>query len=260
MLSNCVRILVHRVRLVLVAVALSLLAAGGVFATVSPTQESDASVLFVPSIKQPGVKGPTNPLLSLGGSVAVVASVVQTAVSDEQTKDRLLKRGLTSDYEVLPDLSENAGPVLLVTTKDRDEQMGEKTRDALIGEIADKLEFIQDSRDIPGDLRVSSLQLTSSLTPTVTYKVQVQLAVIAAGGALAIALGLILLWDRRSKSKSVVGRHATTGGPAKNRDLSSDDEMATLGFVKADAGPTLLAKKPKAALDDSDASSLNVWR
>lgn len=198
MLTNSLRMLLRRLPWVLVALVLAM-GAGGVTAIATPPmQASTASVLFVPSVKQPGVAGPTNPLLALNGSVAVIASVLQIAVTDDETSLRLASRGHTSDYKVEPDLGENAGPVLLISVEDSDPRKAEGTRDAVVNEIKERLKFFQDQRSVPSDLRVDAVLLTSSPRPIANHKPQIQLGMAAASACLAILLGLILLIERRS--------------------------------------------------------------
>lgn len=224
MLENSLRVLRRRWGLALLAVLAACAAAGSTFALVPPVQQSKAAVLFVPSIRQPGVEGPTNPLLELGGSVAVVASVVQIAVTDDQTSLELAAAGQTAKFEVVPDLGENAGPVLLVTAEDPDRDVARSTRDALVDRISEELERLQDSRGVSSDLRVTSVLLTSSPKAVALHKDQIQLAAVAGGSLLAALLLLLLLVDRRRD----VGHHRAVDQASDSvepRDTPSTDAL-----------------------------------
>lgn len=183
---------------VIMAVFLACGVATGAFLGVPPTQQSSAAVLFVPSITQPGVTGPTNPLLSLGNSLAIVASVVQIAVSDDETMQKLAAAGYDATYKVVQDLSENSGPVLLITVEDVSPQQAQGTRDALVAEIGTRLKALQDERKVPQDLRVTTVLLTSSREPTLVHKMQIRLAFVVGFGTLGFALAVILVLERRS--------------------------------------------------------------
>ena len=196
MLGNAVRMLRRRLVMVVVATAIALLAGGSVLFAVPPEQQSKGSVVFVPSIKQPGVEGPTNPLLSLGGSVAIVANVVQIAVTDDDTAQSLINAGHLSKYEVVPDLSENAGPVLTVTSTGSAPTDVVETRDAVIAAIVSKLQTLQDERQVPSDLRVTSVLLTSTNKVTSIHKTQIQLAVLVTAVVWVSLLLLILIRER----------------------------------------------------------------
>lgn len=202
-------------------VLVSALAAGaatwGVFQYVPPVQQSSAAVLFVPSLRQPGVEGPTNPLLELGGSVGVIASVVQIAVTDDETAQELEGRGLVAEYEVVPDLGENAGPVLLVTTEHKSREISTKTRDALVKMISDELRELQDARGVSSSLRVDTVTLTSSPQPEPVQKRRIQFATLAGGGTLTVLLLSIVLLDKR-----IVSRSGKQGSEDKKEGTAND--------------------------------------
>lgn len=183
---------------VIMAVFLACGVATGAFFSVPPTQQSSAAVLFVPSITQPGVTGPTNPLLSLGNSSAIVASVIQIVVSDDETLQKLAAAGYDATYQVIQDLSQNSGPVLLITVEDVSPQQAQGTRDALVAEIGTRLKALQDERKVPQDLRLTTVLLTSSREPILDHKMQIRLASVVGFGTLGFALGVILLLERSS--------------------------------------------------------------
>jgi len=197
-LAQSAYILRKRLIWVILAVFLACGVATGAYLGVPPTQESSAAVLFVPSIKVPGVTGPTNPLLSLGNASAIVASVVQITVSDDETMQKLAAAGFTAKYEVVQDTSQNSGPVLLITVQDTSPQMAQGTRDAVVAEIGTQLKALQDDGSVAADLRVTTVSLTSSREPKLVHKTQIRLAVLAGLGTLGAALAVILLLERRS--------------------------------------------------------------
>ncbi len=209
MLESSIRVLRERWGLVLVALFAGLATGLGAFLAYPPTQQSKAAVLFVPSVKQPGVEGATNPLLELGGSVGVVASVLQIAVTADETVLALDEGGHTAKYEVLPDVSENAGPVLLVTAEDTDAATAEGTRDAVVAEISNRLTELQNARNVDPDLRVSTVLLTSAPTPEIVRKKQVQVSVATGCTTTAAILLLVLIRERRRNHPGV--RDASPG-------------------------------------------------
>lgn len=221
MLAYSLTLLRRRLGVVVVAVVLCAAAAALVLVVVPPGQQSTASVLFVPSAKEPGVSDPTNPLLSLGGSVAIVASVVQVAVTDDQTEQKLVGDGRAASYTVVPDLGENAGPILQVTAESTDAALSASTRDRVVDELQSELAALQASQKVPSTLRLSTVVLTSSPTPTPVRKTQIQLAVVAFLVLLLLFLALVLAVEHRSDR----GRHRRS--PAEDRtDTDGDNAMA----------------------------------
>lgn len=201
MLANALRTLLRRWFLLVVALVVGALAGGAVFVAMPATHRATASVLFLPSLRQPGVEGETNPLLALSGSVAVVASVLQIAATDEETQLRLAAEGHGAKYEVTPDLSENAGPVLLVTAESPRADLAKSTRDAVIAELTTTLARLQAERKVPADLYVTAVTLTSNPKTEVLRKKQIQ-AGVAAGGALTACGLLLILWRERTRPRS----------------------------------------------------------
>jgi capsular polysaccharide biosynthesis protein len=203
MLVNSARILLKRWVWVLLALVVAMAAGVGTFTLVTPMQESKAQVLLLPSNTEPGVDGPTNPFLSLGGSVAIVASVVQVAVTDQTSAQKLYDGGARAKYKVEPNLAENAGPVLLVTVDDKSAAMSESTMAAVVQAIKDQLLSIQNDRNVSKTLLITAVVLTQSPHPLPVRKTQTQLTILAAAGVLVILLVVLLLIERRRIRRSV---------------------------------------------------------
>ncbi len=197
MLFECVRALWRRRRLTMLAMVAVLCVGFASFAVVKPTYESKAQVLFVPSVREPGIKGPTNPFLALGGSVAIVASVVQAQVSDDATATKLARSGNKATYEVTPNLLENAGPVLLLDAKDTSARSTRSTLSAVIEAIKTNLSALQDNQGVRDEYRVTAVVLTTSVKPEVVRKTQVKIAIVSVVVSLALLIGAILLVERR---------------------------------------------------------------
>lgn len=196
MLTESARMLWRR--RIWVAVALLLAAAAGIgaYAAIKPGQESKAQVLFLGSIKQPGVSGPTNPFVNLGNSLAITASVVQQGVTSDQTAQQLFKAGNEAAYTVEPNLAENAGPVLLVTVDDTSAAMVEKTLKGVLSAITAQLKTLQVDQHVPRDLFITAQTFTQSPHPAAVHKAQTQKAVIAFLAVLVILVATILLVER----------------------------------------------------------------
>jgi hypothetical protein len=218
--------LMRRLPLVILAVLVAVLTGIGAWLLVPPIQQSTAAVLFVPSVKQPGVEGPTNPLLSLGTSVSIVASVVQIAVSNDQTMATLAENGHTGKYEVLSDLSSNAGPVLLVTVEDSSFAQAQATRDALVEQIAKALQLLQAQQRVPEDLRVNTVLLTSSVEPTAIHKTQAQVASVGAAAMLVALLLLIIELERRKQRHVELHDHQHQQQHAEPAETESETPLA----------------------------------
>lgn len=213
MLMESARILWRRRVWVVVSLVIALAAGAGSFYVIPPTQQSTAQVLFIPSVKEAGVTGPTNPFLSLGGSVAIVAALVLISVSDDQTTEQIAAQGLRAKFTVTPNLAQNAGPVVIVTTEDHSSAMAQSTLKGIIQTIQDRLRQIQVNQKVDPDLMITSVVLAESAKPTLLHKTQIQVAAVAFLGTLMTFLGLILLGARRHRRRRVRNVPATTERP-----------------------------------------------
>ena len=241
MLLETLRILRRLWVWVLASVLVAAVAGVAAAYVVPPIQQSMAQVLFVPSVKQPGVEDPTNPLLSLGGSVAVVASLIQISVSDDQTAQRLLDDGFRAEFEVVPNLNENAGPVLIVTTEDHSADMAQATLSALVKVMQTDLKSLQDEQGVAANLRVSAIVLTSTSKPLVIRKTQAQVAIAVSAAVFLVLVGLLLLLERRRRAKAARPRKAARRDSVTSR-ARSDEEWADAQPDRAEHPPLAAAR------------------
>lgn len=197
MLIECLMALVRRWIWVTLASVIAVACGVGTFMAVPPVQEAQSQILFIPAKRQPGVPGLTNPFLNLGGSVAIVATAVRITVDSDSVHKKIYDAGYTGEFKIVNNLSDNAGPTLIVTTDDGDAKVSLSTLDAVIHEIATSLEAVQKEQGVDRDLFVSSLPLTRPTRPNVLRSTQIQYAVLVLGGSFAVLLAGILLLDRR---------------------------------------------------------------
>jgi hypothetical protein len=215
MLVECARRLRKRWAWTAVAVILALAAGAGVYKVITPQQESKAQVLLVPSINEPGVKGPSNPYLGLGTSLAIVASVLQVSLTDDKTALALEQSGNRAPYQIAPDLAENAGPILLVSTKSKSAAMTQRTLNAVLAEVTRQLRKLQLDQKVPESQLITAIVLTASAHPSPVHKTQTQPAIVASVGLLLALILLILGLDR---ALEVRRQHRLRGQDATKND------------------------------------------
>jgi hypothetical protein len=201
-LINSARVLLKHAVLTGLALLVGVAVGVGAFTLVTPQQESTAQVLFVPSTTAPGVNGPTNPFLSLGGSVAITASLVRASVTDRRAAQTLYDNGAHGRYEVVPNLSQNAGPVLLVRADDQSAAMATLTLAAVLQAIKDRLLSLQVDRSVAKTLLINAVVLTASPHALPVRKAQMQVSILAGFGALAALLFIIVVCERYRSRQS----------------------------------------------------------
>ena len=236
MLAECARILLRRWRWVAVALVLALIAGAAGYKIVGPSQQSRAEVLFVPSAKQPGVTGATNPFRLLDSSLSAVASIVQVSVMDDKTMSKLIQAGDHAGYKVEPNLAQNAGPTLLVTVEDKAAAMVDRTLKAVLTQIQVTLRDLQAARNVPQDQYIDAVVLVQSPHPAPSRKAPIQAGVIAVVAVAFLSVLLILLGERRLHRRR-------QPAPAHNRPR--EDWRAPRNGGQAAPAPTQPAIEPK---------------
>jgi hypothetical protein len=219
MLTESARILARRWLWAAASLVAALIVGVAVYAVVPPTQDSNATVLLVPSSVQPGVVGRTNPFYSLGGSTLVMTTVVEVLVTDDKTSTRLASQGYRAKYEVTPNLAVNAGPTLLVKVTDKSASMAQSTLAAVLREVAAQLRTVQTGQGVTPDLMITSVALTQSTHATADHKNQIQIGAIVTVAALFLLFTLILLWERRRPTTTP----PSAAGPGRPNPLRQPD-------------------------------------
>ncbi|MBD3782028.1 MAG: hypothetical protein IE926_03580 [Micrococcales bacterium] len=202
MLIDTARLLLRRWLLVVLALVVSV--GAGVVAVVvtPPTYQSRAQVLFLPPTSQPGIDGKVNPFLALGAALGVTADIVRLDVSDDTTRAELVARGAIENYEVVPYLAENGGPILIVTAEGRRAQQTRDTVNQVVEVISRDLRSLQASADAPSGSFITATPLTETPKPERLYKNQIRSAALAAPGALVLLLALIVVGDRMASARA----------------------------------------------------------
>ena len=265
MLAECLRILLKRWAWVAMVIVLALAAGVVTYKEIGPSQQSTAEVLLVPSSKQPNVNGATNPFSNLGGSLGIVAAVVQASVSDSRTAQRLVQQGNVAKYEVAQNLAPNAAPSLLVKTADRSGAMTQRTLAAVVNEIQRQLRQLQVDRGVPENLMIDTIVLTSTSHALPVHKGQVQISVIATLGVFFLFVALILLVERQRVTRRL--RATLPAGPLtkpganpqyRGRDVLAAAQPASNGrIVRRRPGRrtkvvTPTSDEPRASRDEDD--------
>jgi len=212
--------------LVLVGIALTVLAAGGVFRVVPATYEATASVILVPPAAS--IPQGANPYLYLGGLTTTV-DVLSRALSDEQTRHGILGDDTTIDYAADPDRT-SSGPILLVTTSGPTPEATMGLLKVVVAKVPVSLEQIQSSLHISSNAAITSITLTQDDKPTPVQKTRIRLTLAAAAGTAALSLLLIGLTDGLLlRRQARVGRRAQAAGgdvPARRARRTADDVTA----------------------------------
>jgi hypothetical protein len=200
---DVVRVLARRRWVLVPAIVLALLAAGGCYTAAPPAYTQAESYLLLYPLE--GVNGPGNPFLNLGNGVGMAASVLATKTNAPDTAARLTSGlpGLT--YTVAPDPASTA-PILDVIVNDQDRAAVSRGLDSVGDELVTQLASLQQATGAPEASWVTISRLTRDPEPTPSHKARLRNGVVALAGILVLAL-LLVVWlerpGRRSRARTL---------------------------------------------------------
>jgi hypothetical protein len=195
----------------------------------SDYQASGEMVLLLP----PDVAvHPTNPYLNLPDGLSTVASLTAADVMSEDTQHELAQRGLIAEYDVA--LVPGTGPLLVITTEDKDPDQAVTTRDAVLAEINSRIARLQGGLDLPERQVISSRSFNVGRHAEVLPGSRLRALAGAAGAGvllvLMITFGLDRALARRGPSSEGPGRDCRQRRPSPRRSGApphADDEPTT---------------------------------
>lgn len=230
-------------RWLMVLLGLAATAAGcyQVLERVGPDYQASSQMLFALPPESTGLLTPSNPLLNLPEGLITTASLVAANVSNKDTERALAAEGNTAEYAVA--LLPGAGPLLLITTKDKDPDTALATRDAVMELVDAELTELQTEQAAPRRQLIATSASGVSSRAEVLPGSRMRALAGAAGAGLLITLLLAFavdrLLDRRRRART-----ARTAEVAQTRRLGG----ATTG------SPGIAAAGPS-PVDDQDTST-----
>jgi hypothetical protein len=243
---DVVRILMRRRWILVPAIVLALLAAGGCYMVAPPAYTQTESYLLLYPLE--GVNGPGNPFLNLGNGVGMAASVLATKTNAPDTAARLTSGTPGLTYTVAPDPASTA-PILDVIVNDQDRAAVARGLDAVGDELVTQLASLQRATGAPEASWVTISRLTRDPEPTPSHKAGLRNGAAALGGILVLAL-LLIVWLERPGSRSRTAASPDASGPEPDgatplpavptpaRQVSDDAEAprpVAVGARKADS-------------------------
>jgi hypothetical protein len=137
---------------------------------------------------------PTNPYLNLPDGLATVGSLAASHVLALDTVHELADRGYTAEYDVA--LVPGTGPLLVITTEDKDPAMAVATRDAVMAELNTTIADLQGTLDIPARQVISSQPSNVSSQAEVLPGSRLRALAGAAGAGVLLVLVVTFALDR----------------------------------------------------------------
>ncbi|QIX27854.1 hypothetical protein ncot_15595 [Nocardioides sp. JQ2195] len=233
LLTSCLR----RWPLLLVCLAVTAGATYAVFMAISPSYESQASVVLVPpqSKEQPD----QNRYLGLGG-LKQSADVLARTMMSEETTAAIRDAAPEATYQVEPDWATSA-PILDVKVTSDTAQSAEAMLETILRRIPVNLRNLQESVDIAASNQITQVLVSRDTAPDPVEKLRIRLAGLTLAGLLLMSALLIAAVDglmlRRSSRDKVTaasrtrspkgeGGNATKSRPAGHGSDPKEDQSS----------------------------------
>ncbi|MET0929951.1 MAG: hypothetical protein ABWX74_10545 [Aeromicrobium sp.] len=194
---------------------------------ITPTYETNASVVLVPpkNVIQPKA----NRFLELS-SLTQAADVLARSLNGDTTHEQVDATVGEGSYEVTDDVTTSA-PVLLIMAKAPTASEADALIDAVLAQAPASLSALQESLSIARDAEITAIPVERDVEPTLNRKTQMR-AVVAlgvlmlGGGAMLIGAldGMLLV---RSAMKQLRRQREGGGDGAKN-DVDTTEDVAWL--------------------------------
>lgn len=201
LLAETLRVVLRRWPLIVALLLVTSAAAVGSFSATSPTYVSTAQVLFLPPLTAGGPDAPRNPFLALGQALNITSGIVQTGVTDQESSARVLEETGSADYSVTPNLNENGGPTLIVTTKDSRPAVSARTRDVVVEDIEERMQALQTAARAPSNAWITTSILTESPRPEREYKTQLRSGIAVGGAGFVVSFAMVFLLERMRSAR-----------------------------------------------------------
>ena len=130
----------------------------------------------------------TNPLVGGIGNTGLAAATIDIGLSDGRTVTELIELGLSDDYDVFPDQSDDA--ILVIEANADDPAIAIATVEFLVSRVDADLDALQDELGAPQDVRIDDQVITrpTEAQVTSTGKPRIIIGVSLAGVILTVLL------------------------------------------------------------------------
>lgn len=219
-----------------IAVLLGVLGGAAGFVVTSPTYESSAQVLLLPSVDSLRGSAPPNPFLALSSSLQETAAVIATRVTSATTVKDLVASGAAAPFTVTPDDSLNA-PVVKIVATSANRDAAQATMLAVVNRFSTELKGMQADAGAPADSMIGTTVISQSPEPRQVVKTVIRNAI--ALGVLSLLAGLVplLLRERRSVRAQALAEGASADAEGGLTPPAEAPKPETVAIPDADVEP-----------------------
>lgn len=167
-----------------------------------------------------------NPLSSLGGSLATVATVTAISMSDGSVYEQVLDEGLADDYAVSVD---GRTPIINVQAWSTDSDLAESTLERLVELAVEDLDERQNDLGAPETERISIQRIDRGTLGDADYqarnRARIAFAVVGIGLSVASAFLLEGLYQLFRRYRTRDQRSAAPAEPVDSADIDREERL-----------------------------------
>lgn len=225
-LTDALTVLLRRWVVVLLGVLLTGGACYAVVKYVEPDYQASGQMLFLLPPEASGVSTPTSPFLNFQTGITTAGSLVAGRVTTKDAQRALAEEGADAEYAVA--LAPEAGPLLLITTKDKDPAVALKTRDAVMARLEADLAAIQVQARVPERQMITAQISSTSEHAEVLPGSRMRALAGVAGAGMLLTLLLAFGTDRLANLRRQRRERAAERG-AGDPEAAADQDTAPVG-------------------------------
>ncbi|WP_244931730.1 hypothetical protein [Nocardioides sp. W7] len=222
-LADALTVLLRRWVVVLLGVLLTGGACYAVIKYVEPDYQASGQMLFLLPPEASGESTPTSPFLNFQAGLSTAGSLVAGRVATKDAQRELAAEGNSAEYAVA--LTPEAGPLLVITSKDKDPAVALATRDAVMDRISADLAAIQTTARVPNRQMITAQISSTSENAEVLPGSRMRALAGAAGAGMLLTLLLAFGTDRIANLRRE--RRARAAERGKGDPEAAADEEAS---------------------------------
>ena len=187
-------------------------AAVGVIGVVPTEYQATGQLILLLPADATGPTTPTNPYLNLPSELTTTASLLAGTLMTKDSERDLVAQGFKSEYDVAVVLG--AGPLLIVTTRDTDQEQALATRDEVMGRLESELERIQAEVNVPERQLISASPSSVGSVAEALPGSKIRALAVVGGVGVTLILLIAFLRDRRVRRKAGADKDEQADAPA----------------------------------------------
>ena len=197
---DALKVIVRRWVIVVVGLVSMAVAAVGVISVVPTEYQATGQLILLLPADSTGPTTPTNPYINLPSELTTTASLLAGTLMTKDSERDMVAKGYESEFDVAVVIG--AGPLLIITTRDTDQDEAIATRDEVMRRLDAELGAIQEAVNVPERQLISARPSSVGSVAEALPGSKIRALAVVGGLGVTITLLVAFLRDRRVRRKA----------------------------------------------------------